>query len=382
MAKVTISENVCKGCGLCTTVCPKKIVVLAHDILNAKGYHPARGILTMKPVHWMCNVRDHVSRLCHHSGKVVKQLWLNSVLMKGNEALAEAAITSRMPSLLRLPNYPADRGCRIHGQKNAEDRRQLIYRPSRRLLPSIWCWALLLPGVRVMTSSSSPGISLKTEGISYIAGSDLPCRDYQCAAGRPRVRRHPAFPGRLLAGHPRYRPRRFPYFGICTCPPFRKWWIWCAIAFDKADEYRMPCHDSGRRHAGPDDGAGGISGNRRRIIRLKSPGRPQAIKGKRTPQYHQFPLPGSQRAGTKSCGALLSVTQSSRKRSRWPRNTWRRMQKLCWSASGATARIARSAVNSRPCRWALRLALIRPITLWPFPEKDNPAKPPKLLIAF
>ena len=42
MAKVTISENVCKGCGLCTTVCPKKIDVLAHDILNAKGYHPAK----------------------------------------------------------------------------------------------------------------------------------------------------------------------------------------------------------------------------------------------------------------------------------------------------------------------------------------------------
>ena len=42
MAKVTISENICNGCGLCTTVCPKKIVVLAHDILNAKGYHPAK----------------------------------------------------------------------------------------------------------------------------------------------------------------------------------------------------------------------------------------------------------------------------------------------------------------------------------------------------
>ena len=39
MAKVTISENICKGCGLCTTVCPKKIVVLAHDILKAALLH-------------------------------------------------------------------------------------------------------------------------------------------------------------------------------------------------------------------------------------------------------------------------------------------------------------------------------------------------------
>lgn len=40
MAKVTFNENLCKGCGLCVTACPKKIVAL-KDILNAKGYHPA-----------------------------------------------------------------------------------------------------------------------------------------------------------------------------------------------------------------------------------------------------------------------------------------------------------------------------------------------------
>ena len=42
MAKVIILENVCKGCGLCVSVCPKKILVLAHETLNAKGYHPAQ----------------------------------------------------------------------------------------------------------------------------------------------------------------------------------------------------------------------------------------------------------------------------------------------------------------------------------------------------
>lgn len=40
MAKVTFNENLCKGCGLCVTACPKKIVALKDD-LNAKGYHPA-----------------------------------------------------------------------------------------------------------------------------------------------------------------------------------------------------------------------------------------------------------------------------------------------------------------------------------------------------
>ena len=41
MAKITVNENKCKGCGLCATACPKKIIVLSKDRLNAKGYHPA-----------------------------------------------------------------------------------------------------------------------------------------------------------------------------------------------------------------------------------------------------------------------------------------------------------------------------------------------------
>ena len=41
MNKVTIAVDICKGCGLCTTACPTKILVLATDKLNAKGYHPA-----------------------------------------------------------------------------------------------------------------------------------------------------------------------------------------------------------------------------------------------------------------------------------------------------------------------------------------------------
>ncbi len=41
MAKVTFREERCKGCGLCEIACPKKIVVLAKDRINQKGYHPA-----------------------------------------------------------------------------------------------------------------------------------------------------------------------------------------------------------------------------------------------------------------------------------------------------------------------------------------------------
>ncbi|MGN1127656.1 MAG: 4Fe-4S binding protein [Candidatus Flemingiibacterium sp.] len=41
MNKVTFSEDLCKGCGLCASVCPKKIIALDREKLNKKGYHPA-----------------------------------------------------------------------------------------------------------------------------------------------------------------------------------------------------------------------------------------------------------------------------------------------------------------------------------------------------
>ena len=40
MAKVTFNDESCKGCELCKTVCPKKIIVMS-DKINSKGYHPA-----------------------------------------------------------------------------------------------------------------------------------------------------------------------------------------------------------------------------------------------------------------------------------------------------------------------------------------------------
>ena len=41
MAKVTFNDNLCKGCGLCVDACPKKILAIAKDRINAKGFHPA-----------------------------------------------------------------------------------------------------------------------------------------------------------------------------------------------------------------------------------------------------------------------------------------------------------------------------------------------------
>ncbi|MBP1925557.1 2-oxoglutarate ferredoxin oxidoreductase subunit delta [Sedimentibacter acidaminivorans] len=39
--KVTFNEDICKGCELCVSVCPKKIISLNKNVINKKGYNPA-----------------------------------------------------------------------------------------------------------------------------------------------------------------------------------------------------------------------------------------------------------------------------------------------------------------------------------------------------
>lgn len=41
MAKLTFRTDRCKGCGLCVDACPKGVIALAADKINAKGHHPA-----------------------------------------------------------------------------------------------------------------------------------------------------------------------------------------------------------------------------------------------------------------------------------------------------------------------------------------------------
>jgi len=41
MARVTIAEDVCKGCGLCEHACPKQVLAIQKDKINKKGYNPA-----------------------------------------------------------------------------------------------------------------------------------------------------------------------------------------------------------------------------------------------------------------------------------------------------------------------------------------------------
>lgn len=57
--RVIFDENKCKGCELCTTVCPVKIVTMDRDRINVKGYHPA----TVKEME-KCTACSSCAKIC------------------------------------------------------------------------------------------------------------------------------------------------------------------------------------------------------------------------------------------------------------------------------------------------------------------------------
>ena len=106
------------------------------------------------------------------------------VLMKGNEAIAEAAIRSGCRHYFGYPITPQTEIAEYLA-KMMPKVGGLCLQAESEIAAINMVLGASSAGVRVMTSSSSPGISLKSEGISYIAGSDLPCLILNVQRGGP-----------------------------------------------------------------------------------------------------------------------------------------------------------------------------------------------------
>ncbi len=160
------------------------------------------------------------------------------VLMKGNEAVAEAAIRS---------------GCRLYFAYPITPQSELIEYMSR-MMPKVngtflqaesevaainMVYGASGCGKRVMTSSSSPGISLKSEGISYIAGANLPAVIVNVQRGGPGLGDiQPAqgdyFQATKGGGHGDFR------MIVLAPASVQEFADMAAQAFDLADKYRNP----------------------------------------------------------------------------------------------------------------------------------------------
>ncbi len=95
------------------------------------------------------------------------------VLMKGNEALGEAAIRAGCRCFFGYPITPQTELAAYMSKRMPKIGGTYLQAESELAAVNMVLGASAA-GVRAMTSSSSPGISLKSEGISYMAGADLP----------------------------------------------------------------------------------------------------------------------------------------------------------------------------------------------------------------
>ncbi len=272
-----IAAERCKGCELCIRACPKHCLALDSTIVNPLGYHPIR-LTDAARLHELRAVRPDLPRRGVHRVRRAALRRLDviapttrparpaagpeapasapprPVLMKGNEAIAEAAIQAGCDAYFGYPITPQAELLEWMARRMPELGRVFVQAESELAAINMALGAAAC-GARVLVSSSSPGISLMAEGMSYMAGSELPGGARQRDARRPRPRQHRAIPVRLLPGDQGPRPRRLP--GPGARPVLdrrggraRRRRLRARRALPDADD------DPGRRRHGPGDGAG------------------------------------------------------------------------------------------------------------------------------
>ena len=164
-----------------------------------------------------------------------KELW------KGNEAIAEAAIRAGCNCFFGYPITPQSEVpeyMSLHLPRHGG-----VFVQSESEVAAInMVYGAAGAGMRAMTSSSSPGVSLKQEGITYIAGAELPCVIVNCMRGGPGLGTiQPAqgdyYQATRGGGNGDYRTPVLAPSNIQEAVDFTQ------EAFDIADQYRTPVMD-------------------------------------------------------------------------------------------------------------------------------------------
>lgn len=286
------------------------------------------------------------------------------VLMKGNEALAEAAIKSGCRHFFGYPITPQTEVAAYMAKRMPKIGGTYLQAESEVAAINMVLGAASA-GVRVMTSSSSPGISLKTEGISYIAGSDLPCLIINVQLGGPGL-------GGIQPSQADYwqatRATGHGDFHILVFAPatIQEMVDLVYTAYDKADEYRMPAMIL----------ADGMLGQMMEPVEFPEKEANHQIEKPWATTGHQ-----NKRPHNIVNSLYLDPNELEQKVvERFKRYEIIKEKEpmaeeylvddadIVLVSFGATARIVKSAVNSARSM-GIKAGMIRPITLWPFPEK-------------
>lgn len=285
-------------------------------------------------------------------------------LMKGNEALAEAAIKAGCRHFFGYPitpqteisAYMSKRMPKVGG----------IYLQAESEVSAInMVLGAASAGVRAMTSSSSPGISLKSEGVSYIAGSDLPCVIIDVMRGGPGLggiqpSQADYWQATKALGHGDFQLLVYAPASVQEMVDL------VTKAFDKADEYRVPAmlladgmlgqmmepvsfneNTQNKKH-NKDWATNGTYNKRKPNIVNSLLLNPEELEKSIVNRYERYEI----------------IKQNEVMYEEYLTND----ADFIVIAYGATARICKSAVNEAR-KQGIKVGLLRPITLWPFPSK-------------
>lgn len=157
-------------------------------------------------------------------------------LLKGNVAIAEAALRAGLYAYFGYPITPQTELLEYLAQRMPEMGRVFLQAESEIAAINM-IYGAASTGVRVMTSSSGPGISLMQEGMSYIAGSELPCVIVDVMRGGPGLgnilpSQGDYFQVTRSAGHGDFHPIVLAPASVQEAVDFT------TLAFDLADQYR------------------------------------------------------------------------------------------------------------------------------------------------
>jgi 2-oxoglutarate ferredoxin oxidoreductase subunit alpha len=287
---------------------------------------------------------------------------LDRVLMKGNEAIAEAAVAAGCDAYFGYPITPQAELLEWMARRMPEEGRVFVQAESELAAINMALGASAA-GARVLVSSSSPGISLMAEAMSYMAGSQLPCVLVNVQRGGPGLGSIGAAQGDYFQatkghGHGDYRVPVLAPSSIAEAIDLVR------DAFILAERYRTPVMLLADGILGqamepvaptfrtldratPDWTLDGANGRPPRVLKSLHL-RPEDL------EQHDLAL--------QAVYAEIEATEQ-----RWAGEQLDEAE-IVLVAYGTAARVARTAVERMRAE-GLKAGLFRPITLWPFPAQ-------------
>jgi len=285
-------------------------------------------------------------------------------LMKGNEAIGEAAIRAGCASYFGYPITPQNE-LTAYMAANMLPAGRIFIQAESEVSAINMVYGAAATGVRAMTSSSSPGISLKQEGISYLCGADLPAVVVNVARAGPGLggitpAQGDYFQSTRGGGHGDYHTIVLAPKGVQEAADLT------FEAFELSDKYKIPVLVL----------ADGLIGQMMESVVLPDPVDMAALPRKPWAVGHQ----ARDKRGVNHVSSM-NLDPATLEKANLKREAHYDMVKkelcryeemqvedadLVIVAYGTSARVSMNAVQAGRAK-GLKIGLFRPITLWPFP---------------